>query len=55
MNVITQLHTPSMKTTHSAPHLVLCVAPQEADSQFGSLSSGTTIHILLNTPYTVEK
>jgi hypothetical protein len=42
MNMITQPHTPSTKTTHSAAHLVFWVAPQEADSQCGSLSPSTT-------------
>jgi len=34
---------------------LLYLLPLEADSQCGSLALGTTIHILLNTPYTVEK
>jgi len=34
---------------------LLYLLPLEADSQCGSLASGTTVHILLNTPYTVEK
>jgi len=34
---------------------LLYLLPLEADPQCSSLTSGTTLHILLNTPYTVEK